>query len=250
MINLEGKVALVTGASRGIGAESAKLLAKAHCKVVINYFSSDNAATNVAQEISDNGAECIIIKADVKDEDQVKKMVKNAISKWNKVDILVNNANISFPIKPFVELKWEDIEAKLIGEIKALYNCTQAVLPSMISQKYGKLIYISSSLSRYVGEGFFAHAGAKSAVDAMVKTLALELGPLGIMANLIGPGLTDTDATTHQPQKIKEMVVKFTPLRRTGKPIDIANVVLFLASYLSDYVNGEYIPVNGGSFMI
>lgn len=250
MIDLQNKVAIVTGASRGIGAESAKLLAKAHCKVVVNYFSSESAAKKVKEEIEASCGECMIAKADVRDCSQVKKMVEEVVSKWGKVDILVNNANISFPVKPFTQLKWEEIEAKLLGEIKAFYNATQAVLSYMIDQKYGKLIYISSSLSRYVAEGFFAHAGAKSAVDAMAKTLALELGPFGIRANVIAPGLIETDATADQPKEMKEMIAKFTPLRRVGVPIDVANVVLFLASPLSDYVNGEYIPVNGGNFMI
>ena len=163
---------------------------------------------------------------------------------------LVNNANINFPIKPFVELTWDEMEAKFMGEMKALYNCSQAVLKDMLGRKSGKLILISSSLSRFPGYGFAAHAAAKSAMDGMAKVVASELGPAGITVNVIGPGLTLTDATAGQPKEMHEQVAAITPLRRLGLPQDIAGAVVFLASSLSDYLSGEYLPVTGGSFMI
>lgn len=249
-IDLTGKVAIVTGGARGIGASCAKMLGSCGANVIVNYINSKDKAQEVVEYIKHNGSDAIAFCADVRDEDSVNSMANTAIEKYGKIDILVNNANINFPIKPFVELDFKSIEDKILGETKAFYNCTKSVLNSMMKQKYGKLIYISSSLSRQTANGFFAHAAAKSAVDAMAKTLALELGPYGIRANVIGPGLTDTDATSNQPKESKEMIANFTPLKRIGVPDDVARVVLFLASELSDYINGEYIPVNGGSFMI
>jgi 3-oxoacyl-[acyl-carrier protein] reductase len=177
-------------------------------------------------------------------------MVDSALKEFGKIDVLVNNANINFPIRPFIELTWDQIEAKILGEMKALYNCSQAVLKDMINRQSGKLIFVSSSLSRFPGYGFSAHAAAKSAMDSMAKVMAMELGPSGITVNVVGPGLTLTDATAGQPKEVHEQVAAITPLRRLGMPDDIAGVVLFLASSLSDYLNGEYIPVTGGSFMI
>ena len=192
----------------------------------------------------------MVFQADVRDQDAVNDMVESTLNEFGKIDVLVNNANINFPIKPFIELKWEEIEAKILGEMKALYNCSQAVLQNMMNRKSGKLIFVSSSLSRFPGHGFSAHAAAKSAMDSLAKVMAMELGPSGITVNVVGPGLTLTDATAGQPKEVHEQVAAITPLRRLGMPDDIAGVVLFLASTLSDYLNGEYIPVTGGSFMI
>ncbi|WP_291493091.1 SDR family NAD(P)-dependent oxidoreductase [Desulfurella sp.] len=249
-LDLTGKVAIVTGASRGIGASCAKILGSFGANVVVNYFNSEQKAQEVVNYIKDNGGNAISFRADVRNFESVNEMVKTTLEKFGSIDILINNANINFPIKPFLELDYKSIEEKIVGETKAFYNCTKAVVTHMINQKYGKLIYISSSLSRQTAFGFFAHAGAKSAVDAMAKTLALELGIYGIRVNVVGPGLTNTDATFNQPKEQKEMIANFTPLKRIGEPIDVAKVVLFLASDLSDYMSGQYLPVNGGSFMI
>jgi len=172
-------------------------------------------------------------------------MVEAAINKFGKIDVLVNNANIDFPVKPFVDLSREEVNAKITSEMQALYNCSQAVLRVMTQRKSEKLIFISSSLSRQPGYGFAAHAAAKSAVGSMAKVMATELGPEGITVNVIGPGLAKTDATAGQPAEMHEQIAAFTPLRRVGMPDDIAGVALFLTSSLSD---GQYIPVNGGSF--
>jgi 3-oxoacyl-[acyl-carrier protein] reductase len=192
----------------------------------------------------------MVFQADVRDQEAVNDMVEFTLKEFGKIDVLVNNANINFPIRPFIELTWDQIEAKILGEMKALYNCSQAVLKDMINRKSGKLIFVSSSLSRFPGFGFSAHAAAKSAMDSMAKVMATELGPSGITVNVVGPCLTLTDATAGQPQEMHDQIAAITPLRRLGKPDDIGGVVLFLASSLSDYLNGEYIPVTGGNFMI
>jgi 3-oxoacyl-[acyl-carrier protein] reductase len=249
-LGLKDKVAIITGASRGIGAASAKALAHHGATVVINYIKSKDKAEELLDEIKKAGGKGLVFQADVRDQDAVNDMVESTLNEFGKIDVLVNNANINFPIRPFLELTWEQIEAKILGEMKALYNCSQAVLKDMLSRKSGKLIFVSSSLSRFPGFGFSAHAAAKSAMDGMAKVMAMELGPSGITVNVVGPGLTITDATAGQPKEVHEQVAAITPLRRLGMPDDIAGVVLFLTSSLSDYLNGEYIPVTGGSFMI
>jgi 3-oxoacyl-[acyl-carrier protein] reductase len=249
-LELKDKVAVITGASRGIGAASAKALAFHGATVIINYIHSKDKAEALLQEIQNDGGNGMNFQADVRDPNAVDTMVDSAIEEFGKIDILVNNANINFPIKPFAEFSWDEMEAKIMGEMKALFNCSQAVLKDMIRRKSGKLIFISSSLSRFPGFGFSAHAAAKSAMDGMAKVMATELGPYGISVNVIGPGLTLTDATAGQPKEMHEQVAAITPLRRLGMPEDIAGAVVFLASALSDYLSGEYIPVTGGSFMI
>jgi 3-oxoacyl-[acyl-carrier protein] reductase len=249
-LKLKGKVAIITGASRGIGAASAKALAYHGVTVVINYIHSKDKAEALLDEIKKSGGRGMAFQADVRNREAVDAMADSTLEEFGKIDILVNNANINFPIKPFIELTWDQIEAKIMGEMKALYNCSQAVLKDMTKRQSGKLIFISSSLSRYPGYGFSAHAAAKSAMDAMAKVMATELGPAGITVNVIGPGLTLTDATAGQPKEMHEQVAAITPLRRLGLPEDIAGAVVFLASALSDYLSGEYMPVTGGSYMI
>ncbi len=249
-LGLKGKVALVTGAGRGIGAATAKALAAHGARVAINYLCGQETADDVLKEVRQQGGTAMLACADVRDRAAVNAMVQSVTKELGGIDILVNNANISFPVKAFADFSWEEFEAKLMGEMKALVNCSQAVLPSMLAKKAGKLILVSSSLSRSPGFGFSAHAAAKGAMDSMAKVMAAELGPQGVTVNVIGPGLTLTDATKHQPREMHEQIASFTPLRRLGLPDDVAGVAVFLASRLSDYVNGQYIPVNGGMFMV
>jgi 3-oxoacyl-[acyl-carrier protein] reductase len=249
-LGLKDRVALITGASRGIGAASAKALAYHGATVIINYIQSKDKAGALLNEIENTGGKGMVYQADVRNSGAVNEMIESSLKEFGRIDILVNNANINFPIKPFIEFTWEEMEAKIMGEMKALFNCSQAVLKDMTRRKTGKLIFISSSLSRFPGNGFSAHAAAKSAMDGMAKVMAMELGPLGITINVVGPGLTLTDATSGQPKEMHEQMAAITPLRRLGIPEDIAGVVVFLASSLSNYLNGEYIPVTGGSYMV
>lgn len=249
-IGVDGKVVLVTGASRGIGAAIAQSLGQHGAKVVVNYHSNRKSAESVLAMVKESGSDGIVFQADVRDADAVNAMVETTLTTFGKIDVLVNNANISFPIKPFVALSWEEIHAKITGEMQALYNCSQAVLRDMTPRKSGKLIFISSSLSRHPAYGFSAHAAAKSAVDSIARVMATELGPDGITVNVVGPGLVKTDATAGQPAEMHEQIAAFTPLRRIGMPDDVAGVTLFLASPLSDYLTGQYIPVTGGNVMV
>jgi 3-oxoacyl-[acyl-carrier protein] reductase len=249
-IDLQGKVALVTGASRGIGAAAARDLADHDAAVVINYLQSKDKAEALKESIIAAGGRAIAVQADVRDRGAVDRMVARTEKELGPVDILVNNANIDFPMQPFTELSWPDVEAKLTGEIGAMVHCCQAVIPGMAAKKYGKIILVSSSLSREPGYGFGAHCAAKAAMDSLARTMAQELGPAGIFINVIGPGLTRTDATAGLPPEIFTHTAEHTPLLRVAEPDDIAGVIMFLASEMSDHITGQYLPVNGGAFML
>jgi len=249
-IDLQGKVALVTGASRGIGAAIARDMADHDAAVVINYLRSADKAQALKNSIIEAGGQAITVQADVRDRGAVDKMVAAAEKELGPIDILVNNANIDFPMQPFAEMAWPDIEAKLTGEVGAMVHCCQAVIPGMAKKKYGKIILVSSSLSREPGYGFAAHCAAKAAMDSLARTMALELGASGIYVNVVGPGLTKTDATAGLPAEVFTSTAAHAPLLRVAEPDDIASVVMFLASEMSDYITGQYIPVNGGGFML
>lgn len=247
--SLKGKSAIVTGSSRGIGAAIAKALGRAGAMVAVNYLRSADKAKAVAGEIRDAGGEAFAIKADVTMKEEVEAMVAETIKRCGKIDILVNNAAIGFPLKPFIDHSWEEVEAKLTGEMKGVFFTTQAAVRDMMKRRHGRIIHISSGLSRYPSEGFYTHAAAKAAMDSGARVMAKELGPLGITVNVIGPGLIPTDATAHMPKEIFDFIAGATPLKRVGAPEDVAGAVAFLASDMAGFITGHYIHVNGGIFM-
>ena len=157
-------------------------------------------------------------------------MVAEVERELGPVDTLVANASIGFPIRPFVDYGWPEFQAKLVGELGAAFFCCQAVVPGMIARRGGCIVAVSSGLSRHPGGGFCAHSAAKGGLDALMRALALELGPHGIRVNVVGPGLTETDATAGLPAQVKEGAARATPLGRVGRPEDVAGAVLMLAS--------------------
>jgi 3-oxoacyl-[acyl-carrier protein] reductase len=247
---LDGQVALVTGASRGIGAAIARLLANHGAAVAVNYRARKDAADKVVQQISENGGKALAIQADVRNEDQVASMVARLADQLGPVDILVLNAGMPVPFKPFMDLTSDEFYNKVFGEMQAFFYPLKAIVPSMMKRGHGNIIGISSGLSRHAGLGFSAHTTAKSGIDGLMKSLALELGPSGIRVNTVAPGLTVTDATAWQPKERFEAVAHVTPLRRVGQPEDIAGAVLALVSEECRFVTGNYISVSGGSLMI
>lgn len=249
-MKLQGRVAIITGSSRGIGAATALAFAQEGAAVVINYHQNKDKAEALVSQIEREGGRAIAFQADVTRPDEAKKLVQDTLFEMGRIDILVNNAAIGFPIKPFMEFTWEELELKLVQEIKAAFNMSRAVLPPMISRKSGKIINISSGLSRYPAPGFIAHCSAKSALDAMSKVMALELGPMGITVNVVAPGLTITDATAFLPADYKQQMAEQTPLRRNAEPEDVAKACLFFAADWSQFVTGQYLHVSGGHVMI
>jgi 3-oxoacyl-[acyl-carrier protein] reductase len=243
---LKDKVAIVTGSSRGIGAATAKLLASQGAKVVVNYARNKDKGEQVVKEITEAGGTAILVAADVTVREEIVALVAKAEAELGPVDILVNNANIRIPIAPFAKHSWEEFEAKVTGEMKALFYACQAVIPGMSQRKRGCIVNISSALSRVPGPGFVAHSTAKSALDGFSKSLALELGPHGIRVNVIAPGATNTDALSFMPEDARQKLAERTPLRRFGQPEDIAGAVLFFCTDWSRFVTGTYLPVSGG----
>jgi 3-oxoacyl-[acyl-carrier protein] reductase len=249
-MKMTGKVAVVTGASRGIGAAIAKRLGRQGASVAVNYAGNREAAEAVVAEIGAGGGKAIAVQADVRDPAQILAMARTVSESLGPVDVLVLNASIGFPIVPFLEFRWEDFESKLVGELKAAFACCKAFVPGMVERKRGSVVAISSQLSRQPGPGFCAHSTAKSGLDAFMKSLALELGPSGVRVNVVAPGLTDTDATAFLKPEARAGAAQGTPLRRIGLPDDVAGAVLFMASDESRFVTGSYLPVSGGAHML
>jgi len=247
---LEGKVALVTGASRGIGAATAMKLAQHGATVAVNYNQSKEKANEVVATIEKNNGHALAVKANVFDREESEKMVRKVENEFGKIDIVVLNAGANFKNAPFMEQTWEDFEKKILHEVKGSFWTLKAALPLMIERKSGSVIIVSSGLSRKPNTGFSAHSTAKSALDAFAKSLAFEMGPMGIRVNVVAPGLTLTDATSSMPEERKKMTAGMTPLRRVGLPEDIAGAVLFYASDESKFITGNYLPVNGGQMML
>jgi 3-oxoacyl-[acyl-carrier protein] reductase len=246
-MSLAGKVALVTGASRGIGAAIAEGLAKQGAAVAVNYFGSEAAALEVVRKIQAAGGRAIAVKADARDRAQLEAMAATVKAELGPIGILVLNASIGFPMTGFVDYPWEGFEAKLLGELGAAFHGCRAVVPQMIELKGGTIVAITSGLARNPGWGFCAHSAAKAGLEGFVRALACELGPLGIRVNAVAPGLTLTDATTHIPEKQKEAAAAHAPLRRNGQAEDIAEAVVGLVQ--TGFVTGATLPVNGGNYI-
>ncbi|WP_243286992.1 SDR family oxidoreductase [Geothrix terrae] len=248
-MSLNGSVALVTGASRGIGAAVARALAAEGAAVAVNYFGSEAAAKAVVGEIQAAGGRAMAVKADARDRAQVEAMAAAVKAELGPIGILVLNAAIGFPMKGILEYPWEAFEAKVLGEMGAAFHGCQAVVPQMLERQKldgrgGAIIAITSGLARNPGWGFAAHSAAKAGLEGLVRALAFELGPMGIRVNAVAPGLTLTDATADLPEKNKLAAAEHTPLRRNGQPEDIAEAVVGVLR--AGFVNGATIPVNGG----
>lgn len=249
-MRLDNSVAFVTGASRGIGASISRMLAGCGAAVGVNYLSNRVAADTVVEEIISAGGRGIAIQGDSRDPDDMGTAIAALENAFGAIDTLVINAAMSFPTKSFLDIDWADFRAKLIGETASAFHVCRAVVPGMIERRRGSIIAVSSTLSRHPAPGYSAHTTAKSGLDGFVKSLALELGPLGIRANVVAPGLTETDATAHIPNEAKAMMAEHIPLHRCGTPDDIAGIVAFLASDLSGYMTGAYLPASGGNIML
>jgi 3-oxoacyl-[acyl-carrier protein] reductase len=246
---LQGKVILVTGASRGIGAAAAKRLAQAGGAVVINYFQNREAAEKVLHEITQAGGRGIIFQADVRRRDQVEAMVVAAQEKYSAIDILVNNAYFPFQVGQLHELQWEKLHEALEHELSAFHYCVKACLPGMIEKKAGKIIVVSSRLAQQPLAKMGAYAAAKSALESMANTMAIELGPAGINVNVVTPAFTLTDASMIMPEAFRERVRETRPLKKHLYPEDVAGAIAFLCGDEAGMLTGSHILITGGSHL-
>jgi 3-oxoacyl-[acyl-carrier protein] reductase len=246
---LEGKVALVTGASRGIGAAAAKRLAQGGASVVVNYHQNKEAAQKVFQEIESAGARGMIYQADVTQKDQVERMIKATEQNLGPVDLLVNNAYFPFDVGQLHDLSWENFHRAVEHELSALFFCVRACLPAMKEKKAGRIIVLSSRLAQQPLPKMGAYAAAKSALESMADTMAIELGPLGIAVNVVTPAFTLTDASMIMPEAYRERVKETRPLKRHLYPDDVARAIAFLAGDEASMLTGSHILITGGSHL-
>ncbi|MBT2687997.1 3-oxoacyl-[acyl-carrier-protein] reductase [Bacillus sp. ISL-47] len=247
-MKLEGKAALVTGASRGIGREIALGLAKQGADIAVNYSGSEKRANEVVDEIKALGRNAFAVQCDVSDSESVANMVKETIEKFGKLDILVNNAGITKDnlIMRMKEDEWDDV---ININLKGVFLCTKAVTRQMMKQRSGRIINISSIVGVSGNPGQANYVAAKSGVIGLTKTSAKELATRGITVNAIAPGFITTDMTDKLNEEVRDQMLKQIPLARFGDPADIANVAVFLASDDSRYMTGQTLHVDGGMVM-
>lgn len=242
---LENKVALVTGAGRGIGRAIAIALAKEGAEVVVNYNGSEERAKEVKQTIEENGGKASIYKCNVSDFEACEAMIKDIVKEHGRLDILVNNAGITKD-GLIMKMKEEDFDSVLIVNLKGTFNTIRHSVRQMLRQKSGKIINISSVSGILGNAGQANYAASKAGVIGLTKTMARELGSRGITVNAIAPGFVDTEMTGVLSEEIRENACRQIILGRFGKPEDIANVAVFLASDKADYITGQVISVDGG----
>src|SRR5260370_19410028 len=234
------RVALITGASRGIGAATALVLAEHRYRVVVNHRASAPQAEEVVATIAAAGGEAVAIKADVTVPKDVTAMVDEINQRWGGIDVLVHSPLTPFAVTSFAELTWEQLRGKLDSELRAAFLTTKAVVPGMVSRGYGRLIYLSTGLSRHPRNGVITLGTAKAALDQFVRYVALELAPHGITANLVAPAtVAGPSATQLVTAERKHGLAAATPMRRLVRPDEVAKTLAFLVSEDSGFTNGH-----------
>lgn len=244
-MNLKGKVAIVTGSSRGIGKGIAIALAKAGACVVINYKSNDEAAEEALTEISGLGAYAMKIKGDVSDYGFSKQMIKTTIEKLGKIDILINNAGIS-KVGLFMDAVPEEWNNVLNVNLMGTINCSHNAVKEMIKQKSGSIINISSMWGNVGASCEVIYSASKGAINSFTKALAKEVAPSNIRVNAIAPGVIDTEMNKWLSAEERKSLVDEIPMMKFGEVDDIGNLVTFLASENSKYITGQVITIDGG----
>ena len=247
MATLAGKVALVTGASRGIGRAIAVELARAGASVALVYQSSDDKAQAVAEEIKALKGNALLAKANVGVSSEARGVVKRVAEEFGRLDILVNNAGITrdTSLKKMTDQQWEEV---IQTNLNGYFYTVSAAIPIMSEQKFGRIVNISSMNGQIAAFGQANYSASKGAIIAFTKTAALELARSGITVNTVCPGFTETDMFAEVPDKIREQIIGRIPLGRFARPEEIAKAVVFLAAE-GDYITGQQINVNGGAYM-
>ncbi len=245
--SLQGKVALITGASRGIGRAIARELADRGAAIALNFRSNLNSAEEVRTDIQTSGGDCQLFQFDVSDRHQARHLVQDVLDNYRRVDILVNNAGITRDrsIRKMTDEDWHQV---IDTNLNSVFYCTTAAIPAMIENKYGRIVSMASITAQAGNFGQANYAASKGGIIAMTKVLALELAKFNITANVVAPGFTETDMLAGIPPDVLEQIKAKVPLRRLAQPEEIAKAVAFLICD-GDYITGQQINVNGGLYM-
>ena len=246
-MELEGRVALVTGAAQGIGKAISLLLAKHGADIVVSDINLEKA-TETAKEIETMGRKAIAVRVDVSKAGDVEQMVDTILKEFGRIDILVNNAGITRD-KLILRMSEEDWDAVLDVNLKGTFHCTRAVVRHMAKQRYGKIVSIASVTGEMGNPGQGNYAASKAGVIGLTKTIAREFAQRGINVNAVAPGYVQTPMTDVLPEKVKEELKRLIPMDRLGQPEDVAEAVFFLVSERSSYITGQVLNVNGGIYM-
>ncbi|MET7395151.1 SDR family oxidoreductase [Dactylosporangium sp. NPDC005572] len=244
-----GRVALITGASRGIGAAVARSLASQGMQVVVNYHSSRDKADDVVASIRSAGGRAMAVQADVRDGDAVLGMVEQVRAAMGEVEVLIHNALIPYAVKSFEEISVDELAGKVEQEVRAAFLVTKAVVPGMISRGYGRIVYLGAVLSRRPNAGMIALGTAKAALSSFARFVAQELGPRGITVNVVAPGPVSGLLHAALDQEQQQRMAAQTALGRIASPDDVARAVTFYAGDDSGFITGTTAPVNGGLTM-
>jgi acetoacetyl-CoA reductase len=244
---LQDRVVLVTGGSRGIGAEIAKELAAQGATVAINYVSNADRAQEVVREIESYNSKVTAVQGDVANPEAMKKVYEEVMETYGKIDILINNAGITRDAK-FVNMTEEQWNQVITTNMNSIFHLTKLVLPNMIEQNYGRIVNISSIIGQAGGFGQTNYSAAKAGMIGFTKSLALEVARYNITVNCVCPGYTFTDMVAAVPEKVQEKIIAKIPLGRFGTPKEVAKAVRFLVVD-GDYITGQSINVNGGMYM-
>ncbi len=247
MGKLNGKVALITGGSRGIGKSIAKRLASEGAIVAINYMRNETAALETKKEIEEAGGQAILSKFDVSDFDTSHQEIDKIIEKLGAINILINNAGITRDTL-LMRMKEEDWDNVISINLKGIFNCTKAVTRNMLKQRGGTIVNLTSVVGEMGNAGQTNYAASKAGIIGFTKACAREMAPRGITVNAVSPGFIKTDITDQLPEDIRKDYISKIPLNRFGSPEDIAGVVAFLTSDDALYITGEVFRVNGGIY--
>ncbi|NEU29408.1 3-oxoacyl-[acyl-carrier-protein] reductase [bacterium LRH843] len=245
---LQGKVAIVTGASRGIGRATAIELARCGASIVVNYAGSQGRAEQVVTEIKQLGVGAIAVQADISKSNQVKDMVDQTLEAFGRIDILVNNAGITKD-NLIMRMKEDEWDAVIDTNLKGVFNCSKAVTRQMMKQRYGRIINVASVVGVLGNAGQANYVAAKAGVIGLTKTMARELANRNIHVNAVAPGFIESDMTDVLSDELKNQLLTQIPLASLGKPEQVANVIRFLASSDADYMTGQTLHVDGGMAM-
>lgn len=243
-----GKVALITGATRGIGKQIALTLANEGYDIALNYRKEDENLINTKKEIEEKNVKCLAVKGDISNFEDTEKFVKEVIEEYGKIDVLVNNAGITKDML-LVRMKKEDFESVIDVNLVGTFNVTKNVISYMMKARSGRIINISSVVGVAGNSGQTNYSASKAGIIGFTKSLAKEVASRNILVNAIAPGFIETNMTDVLKDEVKEEIAKNIPLKRMGNTQDVANVVKFLASEDSAYITGQVINVDGGMVM-